>query len=148
MQINDFFMEDPVTDESPTPSRHPFVVGLSVILLAECALLAIATIYLVIEILVAVPDSFASAVALTALTALATIWLAIVAVNVLRGRSWTRGATVVWQVLQIAVAVGFFQGLFARPDLGWLLLLPALAAIGLLFTPPVMRATARRDETA
>lgn len=144
MQINDFSMEEPVTDEPTKPSRHPLVVMLAIILLAECALLAVATSYLVIEILVAVPDSVASAVALTVLTALAAIWLAVIAANVLRGRAWTRGATVVWQVLQIAVAVGFFQGLFARPDLGWFLLLPALAALGLLFTPPVIAATARR----
>ena len=61
----------------------------------------------------------------------------------LRGSPWVRGATVVWQVLQIAVAVGAFQGFFARPDIGWLLLVPALAALVLLFTPPVV---ARDDE--
>lgn len=140
-----FSREGPVTDDSTTPARHPFVVVLAAILFAECALLTVATVYLVIEILVAEPDSFPSAVALTVLAAIAAVWLAVIAVNVLRGRAWTRGATVVWQVLQIAVAVGFFQGLFARPDLGWFLLLPALAALGLLFTPPVLRATARRD---
>lgn len=118
---------------------------LAVILFAECALLAVATVYLVVEILVAEPSSYASAIALTVLAAIATVWLALIAVNVLRGRSWTRGATVVWQVLQIAVAIGCFQGAFARPDLGWPLLLPAVAALLLLFTRPVIRATAARD---
>jgi hypothetical protein len=145
MQINDFFREDPVSDRPTTPNRHPLLIGLAVILCAECALLTVATIYLVVEILVDVPDSFASAVALTVLTAIAAIWLAFIAVNVLRGKAWTRGATVVWQVLQLAVAIGFFQGLFARQELGWALLLPAVAALVLLFTPPVIAATARRD---
>lgn len=144
MQINDFFREDPVSDRPPTPRRHPLLLVLAGILFAECALLTVATIYLVIELLVDEPDSFASAVALTALTALAAVWLAVIAVNLLRGKAWTRGATVVWQVLQLAVAVGFFQGLFARQDLGWALLLPAVAALVLLFTRPVIAATARR----
>ena len=133
--------------ESPHPDarRHPLVSVLAGILFAECALLVVATIYLVVEIFIATPASFASAIALTLLTALGAVWLGFIATNVLRGRAWVRGATVVWQVLQIAVAIGCFQGMFARPDIGWFLLLPAVAALVLLFTPPVVAATARRD---
>lgn len=134
-----------MSESSVTERRHPFVVTLAVLLFAECALVAVATIYLVIEILVTRPDSYASAIALTVLTVIATIWLGFIAMNLLRGRAWVRGAAVVWQVLQIAVAIGCFQGLFARPDIGWLLLAPSLAALVLLFTPPVVAATARRD---
>jgi hypothetical protein len=47
------------------------------------------------------------------------------------------------QILQIAVAVGSFQGLYARPDLGWALLVPALAGIVLVLTPQVVKATTR-----
>jgi hypothetical protein len=65
-------------------------------------------------------------------------------IGVLRGRPWVRGAVVVWQILQMAVAVGSFQGMFARPDIGWLLLAPAIVALGLVFTKPVVEATARR----
>ena len=125
--------------------KHPLLIALAVLVFAECALLAVATIYLVIEILVDTPASYASAVALTVLTAIAAIWLGFIAVNILRGRAWTRGATVVWQVLQVAVAIGCFQGLFARPDIGWALLLPAIVVLVLLFTRPVIAATARRE---
>lgn len=125
--------------------RHPLVITISGLVFAECALLAAATIYLVVELIVATPDSYASAVALTVLTAIAAVWLGFIAVNILRGRSWVRGATVVWQVLQIAVAIGCFQGLFARPDIGWALLVPALVVLVLLFTRPVLAATARRE---
>ena len=137
MQINGFL-------GGPTV-KHPLLIALAVLLFAECALLAVATIYLVIEILVDTPASYASAVALTVLTAIAAIWLGFIAVNILRGRAWTRGATVVWQVLQVAVAIGCFQGLFARPDIGWALLLPAIVVLVLLFTRPVIAATARRE---
>ena len=128
-----------------TDRKHPVVIVLAGLVFAECALIATATIYLVVEILVATPASYVSAIALTVLTAIAAVWLALIAVNILRGRAWVRGATVVWQVLQIAVAIGCFQGLFARPDIGWALLIPAIVALVLVFTPPVVAATARRD---
>jgi hypothetical protein len=125
--------------------RHPFVVLLALLIFAQCALLVVATAYLVIELVTAVPDSYASAVALAVLTTIGAVWLAVIGVNVLRGSPWIRGATIVVQVLQIAVAIGAFQGSFARPDLGWLLLIPAVAALVLLFTPPVLAATVRRS---
>lgn len=132
-----------MSDERGVSARHPFVVALAVLIFAQCALLVVAIGYLVIELIVATPDSYASAVALTVLTAIAAVWLAVIGVNVLRGNPWVRGATVVVQILQIAVAIGCFQGAFARPDLGWLLLIPAIAALILLFSPPVLAATTR-----
>ena len=121
------------------------MVVLAVLIFAQCSALFVATGFLVVELIVATPDSYASAVALAVLTTIAAVWLAVIGVNVLRGSPWVRGATIVVQVLQIAVAIGFFQGVFARPDLGWLLLIPAVAAIALLFTSPVLAATVRRS---
>lgn len=135
MQINGFMWG--------TPVKNPLLVILAIIVFAECALLTVATIYLVVEIFVDTPSSYASALFLTVLTAIAAIWLGFIGVHILRGSPWVRGATVVWQILQIAVAIGCFQGFFARPDLGWALLLPALAALVLLFTKPVIEATRR-----
>ena len=125
--------------------RHPFVVLLAVLLFAECALLAVATVYLVVELLTATPDSFAAAVALTVLAAIATVWLGFIAGNALRGRAWTRGAAIVVQILLGAVAIGCFQGAFAQPAIGWLLLIPALVVLLLLFTTPVVRALSNRS---
>ena len=125
------------------PTRHPLLTTLAVIVFAEAALLSAAAVWLIIELLIDEPSSIASALALTALVILAAVWLAIVGANTLRGTPWVRGAIVVWQILQIAIAVGCFQGLFARPDIGWALLLPALAALVLLFTRPVIAATVR-----
>jgi hypothetical protein len=132
--------------ETPAPrQRHPFVLALVVLLFAECALVAAATVYLVVELIIATPSSIASAVALLILAAMATVWLAVIGANVLRGRAWTRGAAIVWQVLQGAVAIGCFQGVLAQPDIGWVLLVPALVVLVLLFTPPVVAATSIRD---
>lgn len=124
---------------------NPLLVVLALLIFAECALMAAATGYLVFELFTSVPASYPSAIFLTLLVALAATWLAIVGIHTLRGSPWIRGAVVAWQVLQIAVAVGCFQGLFARPDVGWLLLLPAIVVLVLLFTKPVIAATTRRD---
>ena len=145
MQINGFLGDDAVSELPAKPARHPFVLLLAVLLFLECALLAGATIELVLELLTATAASLASALALTVLTAIATVWLGFIAANVLRGRAWTRGAAIVWQVLQGAVAIGCFQGVFAQPTIGWLLLVPALVVLVLLFTPPVVGAISRRD---
>lgn len=144
MQINGCIWGLTVSDVRRGSARHPFVIALAVLIFAQCTLLAVATGYLVIELIIATPDSYASAVALAVLTTIAAVWLAIIGINVLRGSPWVRGATIVVQVLQIAVAIGAFQGAFARPDLGWLLLIPAIAALVLLFTAPVLAATVRR----
>ena len=102
-----------------------------------------ATAFLVYELVTVTAQSLASALALTVLTAIAAVWVIAIAVGVLRGRPWSRGAAIVWQVLQIAVAVGAFQGSFARPEVGWLLIIPALVALVLLFSRPVVEATRR-----
>ncbi|MFM9878654.1 MAG: hypothetical protein ACKVOG_12525 [Rhodoglobus sp.] len=130
-------------DERVNEPRHPLLLLLAVLLFAECALLVGATVYLVVELLVATPSSLASALFLTLLTAIAAVWLGIIAVNTLRGSPWVRGAAITWQVLQLAVGIGSLQGLFAQPAIGWALVVPALVVLILVFTPPVVQATKR-----
>jgi hypothetical protein len=117
---------------------------LAVLLFAEAAALAAGAVFLLVEILVETPQSYAAAVAILALTALAAVWLAIIGVNTLRGRPWVRAAAMVWQVLQIGLGIGSMQGLFPREDIGLFLIVPAVVVIALLFTGPVLAAT-RRD---
>jgi hypothetical protein len=131
----------------PRVSRRPALLLLLVVLLAlESAALVAVACYLVVELLVARPDSIATAIALLLLDVLAAVWVGTMAVHTLRGRSWIRSGAITWQVLQIAVGIGSFQAPFSRPDIGLLLILPAAAAIILLFTPPVIAATRRQDE--
>ena len=88
-----------------------------------------------------------SAIAILVLLLIAATWVSAIALNVLRHRSWIRGAAVTWQLVQIAVAFGAFQGMYARPDIGWALLVPSIVVIVLLFVPSVMAATgAERDQ--
>ena len=132
---------------TPRVSRRPALLLLLVVLLAlECAALVAVACYLVVELLVARPDPAATAIALLLLDLLAAVWLGTMAVHTLRRRTWIRSGAITWQILQIAVGIGSFQAPFSRPDIGWLLIVPAVAVIVVLFSPSVIRATRRQDE--
>lgn len=137
---------DDLAEASGTRRRHPLVTLLVALLALESIALGVVTVYLVFEDIVAPADSRISAIALTVVVAIAAIWVAVIAVNALRGNAWIRGAAIVVQVLLGAVAIGSFQGIGNRPDIGWAVLLPAIAVLVLLFTKPVLAATARRDD--
>jgi hypothetical protein len=134
------------------PRRSSLLTALATVLFIECALLAGVTILLIVELITSRPDSYASAVALIVLAVLGTIWLGALGLNTLRQRSWVRSGIVVWQILQILIAIASFQGIFAAPLIGWVLLIPAVIALLLTFTRPVTAAIARRprdeDESA
>jgi hypothetical protein len=138
--------ENPHPDAVRGPRRHPLLLLLVGLLWLECVFLAAVTVFLLVELLVAQPDSYASAVVLVILAAAATVWLGFLAFHCLYGRSWTRAGVLVWQLLQIVIAISSFQGMFGRADVGWALLVPAVLALVLLFTPPVIDATTGRKD--
>jgi hypothetical protein len=121
-------------------------VILAILLFIEFLLVGAGAVYLLVELLIETPTSLASAIAIMVLTILAAVWVLMIALHTLRGRAWTRGATVVWQVLQASVGIGCLQGLFARPDLGWPLIILSVVVLVLLFTKSVIAATARRED--
>ena len=77
------------------------------------------------------------------LVVIGAVWVGAVAVASVRRAPWSRAAAIVWQILQLSIAVGAFQGLFARADVGWLLLVPAITVLGLLLWTPVRLAYTR-----
>lgn len=128
-----------------TGARPALLWLLLAILAAEFLLVAGLVVVLVVELLVAEPQSYPSALALTVLTAIAAIWLAVIVIGALRGQAWIRGAAIVWQVLQFAVGVGALQGLYAQPAIGWPLVIVSVVAFLLLLSPPVVASTSHRD---
>ncbi|MFF2052735.1 hypothetical protein ACFVU2_14125 [Leifsonia sp. NPDC058194] len=126
--------------------RPPALLALAVILFLEAALVTGLAVWLLIDLLTLTPQYLTTAIAIFVLTALAAVWVIITAAGILRRRAWARASTVTIQILQIAVAVGCFQGLVARPDVGWALLVPAVVAGVLALTPSVVRATVRNTE--
>lgn len=141
-----------VGDDSGTVSgastRPPALILVAIILTLEALLVWAAVAWQVLELLTAEPTSYVSAIALLVVAVIAAVWVSTIALNVLRRRSWVRAAAVTWQLLQIAVAIGAFQGIYARPDVGWALLVPSLVVIVLLFTPRVVAATTREHDTS
>lgn len=135
------------TEASPGGVRAALVT-VSVLLFAEAAALAAMVAWLVFDLVVLQPSSFATAAALIVITAIAAAWVTAIAVASVRRAPWSRAAAIVWQVLQLSIAVGAFQGLFARPDIGWALLIPAVTVVGLLLWTPVREAYARDSDVA
>jgi hypothetical protein len=139
---------DPSQDglDEPRPARRSrALIALVLLLAAEAALLWAAVVWLILELLTDQPTSFASALAILAITVIAATWVSAITVGTLRGRTWIRAAAVTWQLVQIFVAIGCFQGLYARPDLGWALLVPSVLVLVLLFTRSVLEATSTRE---
>jgi hypothetical protein len=156
MQINGFILDLSVSNSANTPQnspaddaasgrKHPLVLLLAGIVFLESAAIAAVVIYLVIEILVSPAASITSALVLAVFVAIAGVFVAFIALNILRGNAWTRGATIVVQVLIAAVAFGSFTGDAALPAVGVALLVPVVVALALLFAKPVVAATAHRE---
>jgi len=128
----------------PEASARPvLLLVLSVILALEALLVAALAVWLLVDLLTQTPQSYASAVAIVVLAFVAAAWVIATLVGLLRRRGWARASAFTIQILQLAVAVGCFQGLYAQPGLGWALLIPAVLAGVLAVSPPVVRATAR-----
>lgn len=129
----------------PAGGVRAALVTVSVLLVLEALAVAGVAIWLLVDLFALQPSSYAMAIALLVLVVLGAIWVGATAVASFSRAPWSRAAAIVWQVLQLSIAVGAFQGLFARPDVGWFLLVPAVTVIGLLLWPPVRVAYARPE---
>lgn len=140
-------MPDTTPNESESVERRsPALVALLVVVGVEFAALVVVTVFLVVELVVAPATSVASGIALTILAAIAALWLGALFVGLRNHRPWVRSGIIVWQVLQGAIAIGAFQGVFRVPAIGWLLLLPALLGITLVLSRSVTAALAHPAE--
>ncbi|WP_022888366.1 hypothetical protein [Agromyces italicus] len=137
--------DQPIEATQDGGARAALVV-VSVVLFAEALLMVGLVIWLLFDLFTLEPSSMATAIALLVLVVIGAVWVSAVAFASLRRAPWSRAAAIVWQILQISVAVGAFQGLFARPDLGWALLVPAVTVIGLLLWTPVRVAYSRPED--
>jgi hypothetical protein len=125
---------------NPSAFRAPAVAIVALVLVAETLVLLGLSGFLIYQLVVDSPDSVASAVGLVLITFAAAAWITTTAIGFVQGKSFARGSAVVWQVLQGAVGLASNQGLFARPDIGSGLFVPALVALALLlFSPSVSK---------
>ena len=136
-------------EHAVSENRRPgTLTALIVIVGLEAIALIVATAWLAFEVAVATPESMATAVALAVTCAIAAAGVCWLTVSLVRRRSTVRGAVLVWQLMQAAVGIGALQGIFARPDIGWALLLPAIIGFVLVLTPSVSAALGHVKPTA
>lgn len=138
---------DPATAaRRPRPSR---AVWTAVAIVAiEALALGVALVVLLIDVVTLTPSSLSSALALIVLTAVATVWVSWVAVALRRGAPWSRGGAVFWQLVQMALALGAIQGVFAQPLIGAAIAVPSILVLILMCTRSVMEHTKRPDPEA
>lgn len=127
------------------PRKPPLLFVLVGILFLEAGALAAATLWFLSRVFLEKAESLGGAIVILIIVALVTVWVTVTAIYTLRAHPWVRGAIFTWQVLQIAVAAGAFQGFYAQPFAGFVLLIPAVFAALLLFAPSVLKATTRPD---
>ncbi|MBF4552191.1 hypothetical protein [Pseudoclavibacter sp. VKM Ac-2888] len=128
-----------------TTKRPKTVLLLAGVLGLEAAILAAATVFLVIETAAQEAEFLASSLALAGLSLLGAVLLALVAVSTLRLRSWVRGAAITWQIMQLAVAWVFLQGDIAV-WVGWALTAVSLVGVVAAVHPATGRALHRDDD--
>ena len=121
--------------------KSALLYALAALVFIEGVACAAAGIYLVVEIFIAPTASLASAIALAVCAFIVAVGLVFFARATLRARPWIRGAVVCVAILQLLVAYSIL--ITKAPTLGWILAVPAVAMIVLVFTPPVLRATMR-----
>jgi hypothetical protein len=134
---------------NPSAFRAPAVAIVALVLVAETLVLLGLSAFLTYQLAVDTPDSMASAIGLVTITVIATAWIAATTIGFFHGKSFARGSALVWQVLQAAVGLASNQGLFARPDIGSGLFVPALVALALLlFSPSVTKHLGKSRDVA
>jgi hypothetical protein len=137
---------DTTTDDELVPRGRPVALLVLIVVVGlEFLAMAATTVFLLVELLTTPTSGVASGIALIVLAVLATLWLGAMVVGLRRGRAWVRSGVVVWQVLQGALAIGAFQGVFRVPAVGWALLIPALLGITLVLSRSVTAVLVRRD---
>jgi hypothetical protein len=124
----------------------PLVIA-SLTVLLEGALLGFLGSQLLLALLAGETTSLTTSLALLALVLAAAAWLIFVSIKLLAGRRWARSAAVFWQLVQLAVASASFSGQFGSQAIGWLLIIPSVTVMGLLFTKKVIAASSATAET-
>jgi hypothetical protein len=131
-------------DAAKRPGRPLLLVVLAVLIFAESALLFALAVWSILALIWVGASSVGNGIALIVFILLAAFWLLFIGVGTLRMQPWTRAAAITWQVIQIAIGIGSFEGLTATPALGWALLVPAVVIIVLVLTPQVTAVTRRK----
>jgi hypothetical protein len=130
------------------PQRPALLWVLAGLLTLEFLLVAVLAVLSIVSVGTGDAGGVGSGIALAVIVIIAAVWLGAMVIGTLRRQAWIRAAAIVWQIIQIAVGIGVLVGPDAQPLLGWPLVVVAVVAFILLFTPTIVNATRRRGDTA
>ncbi|WP_344201614.1 hypothetical protein [Pseudolysinimonas kribbensis] len=130
------------------PQRPALLWVLAGLLTLEFLLVAVLAVLSIVSVGTGDAGGVGSGIALAVIVVIAAVWLGAMVIGTLRRQAWIRAAAIVWQIIQIAVGIGVLVGPDAQPLLGWPLVVVAIVAFILLFTPTIVNATRRRGDTA
>ncbi|MDH6537475.1 hypothetical protein M2112_001721 [Aurantimicrobium minutum] len=112
----------------PEQTRRGLLVGLLGVLVSIEALLVTAgAMYFLSRIFGDSPENLSGAIVIFAITLIIGLGLIATAIATFKSKSWVTGAIVTWQILQIAVAISFIQGLPEWQLAGWVLAVLSLS---------------------
>lgn len=110
-----------------------------------CAIQAIALAALAVGALVTTPDNASGAVAQAVLLVVMAALLGWISWALVGAKPWTRGPVIATELVVLLVA---FSWAGPTTVLGWLIGVPALAALVTMFRPTVIAAVYARDEAS
>lgn len=105
--------------------------------------LLVGAVFFFSQLFVQQATSLSGSIVIFVITLIIGVGVLCTALGAARSKTWVRGPILTWQILQVAVAISFFQGTDFWPALGWLLLVFSIASTGLLFSRPVINAATK-----
>ena len=103
----------------------------------EALLVSAGAVYFLFLTFTEVIGNPAGAIVIFLITALVAVGLWVSTFALLRGKGWSRGLVVTWQVIQFALATSFAQGLAEWQVFGWFLLVLSLGTFVLALSKKV-----------
>jgi len=124
-------MNDSVSSSEESARKPRFSAAKAVCFLAllvgiEAVLVSAGAVYFLTMTLTEVISNIAGAIVIFLITALVAVGLWVSTFALFKGKSWSRGIIITWQVIQFALATSFVQGLVEWQSVGWLLLVLSL----------------------
>jgi len=152
-QIKTFFWRASTTtmSDAPIPPKKAVIawrIMTAVVFLETLAILGLLA-FTVLGFAARGDDPFLAALSIVIVVTLATLWLALTLLALLRNRGWARGSTITIQILALSVALGAFQGIYAQVQIGWIIAIPAIATFvaALVARPPTQVGSKSQPET-
>ena len=87
----------------------------------EALLVTAGAVYFLTLTFTEVTTNIAGAIVIFLITLIVAVGLWVSTFAIFRGKSWSRGIVITWQVIQFALATSFIQGIVEWRQLGWLI---------------------------